>query len=271
MKLQNKRALITGGNSGIGLATAQLFVAEGARVAILGRSQAKLEAAVKSLGDGNIGLQADAKDNEATNRAITQAAEQLGGLDIVIANAGIGGMTPLGQTTLEAFEDILKTNVTGVFFTVQAASPYLSSGASIVIVGSVHAGLGAAGYSAYAASKGAVRTMVRVLAAELSPREIRVNLVSPGPIQTPIWDKYGADAFAALEKNIAAIVPLGRFGRAEEVAKSILFLASDDSTYIQAADLAIDGGMNGAPAAAPIFRVKPAAANSESHALSGRS
>ena len=180
VRLANKTAFITGGNSGIGLATARLFVAEGAKVAITGRNQATLEAAAKELGPNALALVADATDIAATELAIRRAVEKFGKLDIVFANAGIPGNTPIGTTTLEAFETVIRTNITSVFFTVQSAAPHLKDGASIILNGSVISVLGNPGYSAYAASKAGVRAMARVMASELSPRGIRVNVVSPG-------------------------------------------------------------------------------------------
>src|ERR1700730_15791613 len=175
VRLANKTALITGGNSGIGLATARLFVAEGARVAITGRNQATLEAAAKELGPNALAIVADATDIAATEQAIRQAVEKFGKLDIVFANAGIPGNTPIGGTTLAAFEQVIRTNITSVFFTVQAAAPHLNDGASIILNGSVISVLGNPGYSAYAASKDGVRAMARAMASELSPRGCGAN------------------------------------------------------------------------------------------------
>jgi NAD(P)-dependent dehydrogenase (short-subunit alcohol dehydrogenase family) len=256
MRLANKTALITGGNSGIGLATAKLFVAEGAKVAITGRDQAKLEAAAKELGPNAFAIVADATDVAATEQAVAKAVEKFGKLDIVFANAGIGANTPIGGTTLETFESVLKTNITAVFFTVQAAVPYLNDGGSIVLNGSVISVLGSPGYAAYAASKAGVRAMARVMASELSPRGIRVNVVAPGGTTTPIWDRVAPtpDAVVALEKRISKTIPLGRFGKVEEVAKTVLFLASDDASNIQGAEIFVDGGATAAPSGAPIYR-----------------
>jgi NAD(P)-dependent dehydrogenase (short-subunit alcohol dehydrogenase family) len=255
-KLDGKFALITGGNSGIGLATAKLFVAEGAKVAITGRDQAKLEAAAKELGPNAFAIVADATDVAATEQAVAKAVEKFGKLDIVFANAGIGANTPIGGTTLETFESVLKTNITAVFFTVQAAVPYLNDGGSIVLNGSVISVLGSPGYAAYAASKAGVRAMARVMASELSPRGIRVNVVAPGGTTTPIWDRVAPtpDAVVALEKRISKTIPLGRFGKVEEVAKTVLFLASDDASNIQGAEIFVDGGATAAPSGAPIYR-----------------
>jgi len=256
MRLANKTALITGGNSGIGLATARLFIAEGAQVAITGRNRARLDAVARELGPNLLAIQADATDIAATERAVAAAVEAFGGLDIVFANAGIPGSTPVGGTTLATFEQVLSTNITAVFFTVQAAAPHLRDGGSIILNGSVHAVLGMPGYSAYAATKAGVRAMSRVMASELAPRRIRVNTVVPGATRTPIWDRLAPDAaaLAALETRIAKMVPLGRLGDAGELAKAVLFLASDESTYVSGTELVVDGAATGAPSGAPIYR-----------------
>nr|WP_218626120.1 SDR family oxidoreductase [Bradyrhizobium sp. dw_78] len=254
--MANKTALITGGNSGIGLATARLFVKEGAKVTITGRNRATLEETAKELGPNALAVVADATDVAATEAAIKQAAEKFGKLDVVFANAGIPGNTPLGSTTLAAFESVIRTNITSVFFTVQSAVPYLNDGASIILNGSVISVLGNPGYSAYAASKAGVRAMARVMASELSPRRIRVNVVAPGAARTPIWNGAAPtpEAYAALDKRISRAIPLGRLGEADEVAKTVLFLASDDASNIQSAEIFVDGGSTGSPAGAPIYR-----------------
>ncbi len=256
VRLANKTALITGGNSGIGLATARLFVAEGAKVTVTGRNKETLEAAAKELGPNALALTADATDIAATEAAVRRAAERFGKLDILFANAGIPGTTPLGATAPEAFENVLKTNITAVFFTVQAALSHLNDGASIILNGSVISVLGNPGYAAYAASKAGVRAMARVMASELSPRGIRVNVVAPGAARTPIWNGAAPtpDAFAALEKRIARSTPLARMADADDIAKTVLFLASDDSAHIQSAEIFVDGGATGSPAGAPIYR-----------------
>jgi NAD(P)-dependent dehydrogenase (short-subunit alcohol dehydrogenase family) len=256
VRLKNKTAFITGGNSGIGLATAKLFVAEGARVAITGRNQTTLEAAAKELGPNAIAIVADANDVAATERAVAEAVKKFGKLDIVFANAGIPGSTPIGGTTLEAFESVIRTNITSVFFTVQAAVPHLNDGGSIILNGSVISVLGNPGYAAYAASKAGVRGMARVMASELAPRGIRVNVVAPGAAKTPIWNGAAptAEAFAVLDQRISRSIPLGRLGEAEEVAKTVLFLASDDASNVNGAEIFVDGGSTGAPAGAPIYR-----------------
>src|SRR5947208_14707079 len=256
VRLANKAALITGGNSGIGVTTARVFVAEGEQVTITGRNRVTLEAAAEELGPNALSVVADATDIAATEAAIKRAAAKFGKLDILFANAGIAGGTPLGSATLETFENVLRTNITAVFFTVQAAVPYLNDGASIILNGSVISVLGNPGYAAYAASKAGVRAMARVMASELSPRGIRVNVVSPGGTSTPIWNRTAPtpEAMVALEARISKAIPLGRFGKPEQVAKTVLFLASDDASNIQSAEIFVDGGSTGSPAGAPIYR-----------------
>ena len=256
VRLADKTALITGGNGGIGFATAKLFAAEGARVVITGRNKETLDAAARELGPNALAIVADATDIAASEAAIKQAVAKFGKLDIVFANAGIAGGTPLGSATLETFEQIIRTNITAVFFTVQAAVPYLNDGASIILNGSVISVLGNPGYSAYAASKAGVRAMARVMASELSPRNIRVNVVSPGATRTPIWGPAVAtpEAEKAFEKRIGASTPLGRLGEPDHISKTVLFLASDDSAHVQAQELFVDGGSTASPAGAPIYR-----------------
>jgi NAD(P)-dependent dehydrogenase (short-subunit alcohol dehydrogenase family) len=255
-RLANKTAFITGGNSGIGLATAKLFIAEGARVTITGRNKETLAAAAKELGPNALAIVADANDVAATEAAVKQAAEKFGKLDIVFANAGIPGLTPVGKTSLEAFEQVIRTNLTSVFFTVQAALPYLNDNASIILNGSVISVLGNPGWSAYAATKAGVHAIARVLASELSPRGIRVNVVAPGAVRTPIWNGLAptADAFAALEKRLASTTPLGRIAEPHHIAKTVLFLASDDAAHVQGQEIFVDGGATSSPAGAPVLR-----------------
>ena len=254
MRLANKTALITGGNSGIGLATARLFLAEGARVAIIGRNKKTLDAAAETLGRDVLAIRADVTDVESMEQAVATTAERFGKLDVVFANAGIAEPSPLGRTSLETFEQVIRTNLTAVFFTVQAALPHLRDGASIILNGSVHAVLGIPGWSAYAAAKGGVRTMTRNLASELAPRGIRVNQVTPGGTKTPLWWPLAPtdDAMKALEARVARGVPLGRMSEADEVAKAALYLASDDALNVTATEIVIDGGTTGAPYGAPI-------------------
>jgi NAD(P)-dependent dehydrogenase (short-subunit alcohol dehydrogenase family) len=255
-RLAGKTALITGGNSGIGFATAKLFVDEGAKVIITGRNQATLDQAAKALGPNALAVVADATDIAATEAAIKKGVDKFGKLDIVFANAGIPGQTPVGGTTLAAFENVIRTNITSVFFTVQAAVAQMNDGGSIILNGSVISVLGNPGYSAYAASKAGVRAMARVMASELSPRGIRVNVVAPGAAKTPIWNGAAptADAFEALQKRIERSTPLARMAEADHIAKTVLFLASDDSVHVQSVEIFVDGGSTGSPAGAPIYR-----------------
>ena len=259
MKLAGKKALITGGNSGIGLATARLFIAEGAEVAITGRDQATLDEAVAELGPKAHGYRADVTAAEDRKRLFADLADDFGKLDIVFANAGIGGRTATGTTEEAAFEKIIHTNLNGAFFTVNSAAPLLNDNGSIVFNGSVHNYLGQPGYAAYAATKGGLVSMARAIAGDLAPRKIRVNVVAPGATKTPIW-KRGARANASAEESAklsdfySSVVPLGRWGEPEELAKAVLFLASNDSSYVNAVELVVDGGATGAPFGAPILR-----------------
>ena len=255
-RLANKVALITGGNSGIGLATARAFVAEGARVAITGRNQETLDQAAKELGDKVLAIKADTTNVEDLERAVAATVKAFGKIDALFANAGIGGATPLGGTTLKAFEDVIRTNLTAVFFTVQAAAPHLNDNASVILNGSVHTALGAPGYAAYAATKAGVTGMSRVLASELAPRGIRVNVVAPGGTKTPIWKGAAPtdEAFKALEQRIAYSTPLGRMGEADDIAKTVLFLASDDARHVSATEIFVDGGTIGARMGAALYR-----------------
>jgi NAD(P)-dependent dehydrogenase (short-subunit alcohol dehydrogenase family) len=257
MRLEGKVALITGGNSGIGLATAKLFLAEGAKVCITGRNQKRLDAAALELGPEALVLKADVTDLSAMERSIAATVKRFGNLDIVFANAGTGSFTPVGSTSFQCFDEILRVNVTSTFFIVQACLPYLNQGASVVFNSSVQNVNGRPGLSAYAASKAAVRTMARVLASELSPRGIRVNVVSPGAVDTPIWEAAvpRGEEKGAFYKKVERGIPLGRMGDPMEVASAVLFLASDESSYMQASELVVDGGATGAPLGAPIYRV----------------
>lgn len=257
MKLEGKKALITGGNSGIGFATAKLFLAEGAEVAITGRNQETLDAAVAELGPKAIGFRGDVTDSASRKVIFKAAAEKLKHFDIVFANAGIPGNTPAGSTSEELFEEIIRVNLTSVFFTVQDALPYLQDGGAVVLNGSVIGTLGQPGYSAYSASKAGVRALARTLAGDLSPRGIRVNVVAPGATKTPIWSRGGRrsdEETGELAKKIAGQIALGRWGEAEEIAKAVVFLASDDASYVQGVELFVDGGFTGTPFGGPAYR-----------------
>jgi NAD(P)-dependent dehydrogenase (short-subunit alcohol dehydrogenase family) len=256
MKLEGKKALITGGNSGIGLATAQLFIQEGAQVAITGRDQKTLDEAAKLLGPKATAYRADVTDSGARKDLFEKITKDFGHLDIVFANAGIAGQTKAGSTDEATFENIIRINLTGAFLTVESALPILEDGSSIIFNGSVIGTLGQAGYAAYAASKAGLRGLSRSLAADLAPRRIRVNVVSPGPIKTPIWGRTGRsqEETGELATRIAATIPLGRLGEPEELAKAVLFLASDDSSYVNAIEFFVDGGAVGTPFGGPAFR-----------------
>jgi NAD(P)-dependent dehydrogenase (short-subunit alcohol dehydrogenase family) len=253
MRLAGKVAFITGGNSGIGLATAKRFIAEGAKVAIAGRSQQTLQEAAAALGPNLLPLQTDLRDVKAIDVAIEKAVSAFGKIDILFANAGASGATRVGDTTLDAFNVIIETNLTGVFFTVQAAAPHINDGGSIILNGSVHAVMGWPYYSAYAATKGAVRSMTRVMASEFAGRRIRVNQVTPGATKTPIWSTLAPDAekLAALEQELATTIPLNRLAEADELADAVMFLASNESTYLTGSEIVVDGGSTGLPLGAP--------------------
>jgi NAD(P)-dependent dehydrogenase (short-subunit alcohol dehydrogenase family) len=259
MKLSGKKALVTGGNSGIGLATARLFIAEGAEVAITGRNQETLDEAVAELGPKARGYRVDMTVREDRRRLFSALAKDFSNLDIVFANAGIAGKTPTGTTDEAVFENIINTNLNSVFFTVNSAAPLLNPDGSVIINGSVHNYLGQSGMAAYAATKGGVVSMARAIAADLAPRGIRVNVVAPGWTKTPIW-KRGARANSSAEESAKLVdfyssaIPLGRWGEAEEMAKAVLFLASEDSSYVNSIELVVDGGATGAPFGAPAFR-----------------
>ncbi|MBB6144322.1 NAD(P)-dependent dehydrogenase (short-subunit alcohol dehydrogenase family) [Silvibacterium bohemicum] len=252
MKLTGKKALITGGNSGIGLATAKLFIQEGAEVAITGRDEKTLASAVAELGSNAKGYRVDVADAVGRKAFFDELTKDFGGLDIVFVNAGLSGVTPTGATDEAVFEEIIQVNLSGAFFTVDAAAPLLRDGAAIIFNGSVHSYTGQPGSAAYAASKGGLRSMANAIASDLAPRGIRVNVVSPGPIKTPIWRRGLSSALSDEQraeriKLISSMVPLGRFGETEEIAKAVLFLASDDSSYVNAIELMVDGGITGAP------------------------
>jgi NAD(P)-dependent dehydrogenase (short-subunit alcohol dehydrogenase family) len=256
MRFSGKTALVTGGNSGIGFAAASRLIAEGARVAITGRDREKLDKAAAELGANALAIQADLDDPAVIESLFGQIGEAFGSLDIVFANAGISGPTPLGGTSAAAFEAILRTNLTAVFLTVQAALPLMKAGGAIVLNGSVMRELGSPGSAAYSATKAGVTGMAKVFAAELAPRGIRVNTVIPGATRTPIWTR-GARAGATLDATEQALAPriaLGRLALPEEVAGAALFLASDEAAGITAAEIVVDGGATGAPYGGPMFR-----------------
>jgi NAD(P)-dependent dehydrogenase (short-subunit alcohol dehydrogenase family) len=244
-RLEGKTALITGGTTGIGRATAELFIQEGARVAITGQNAERVAEAAAALGHGTLGLRADASSASDMADVAKRLQAEFGGLDIVFANAGIAHPRPLGDVDEAHIDQQFNVNVKGVIYTVQKLLPILRKPASIVLTASTVAELGTAGMSVYAATKAAVRSLARTLSAELSPQGVRVNVVSPGPIETPIFGKMGLPQ-AAVDEWAASIqgkVPMARFGQASEVAKAVLFLASDDSSYMLGENVLVDGGM----------------------------
>jgi NAD(P)-dependent dehydrogenase (short-subunit alcohol dehydrogenase family) len=247
MKLKNKVALITGGTSGIGLETAKLFRDEGARVIVTGVNPARLEETSRELGPDVLVLRADLRVRSDIDNVVATIRDKFGHLDILFANAGIGHAAPLEAVTEELLDDQIAINFKGIFFTVQKAAPILSKGGSIVLTTSFLNAVGTPGLSILSATKAAVRSLARSLGAELAPRGIRVNAVSPGPISTPFHSKLGLsendlkDAAAGIE----AQVPLQRFGEANEVAKAVLFLAGEESSFMTGAEVVVDGGLTG--------------------------
>ncbi|ELJ5855531.1 MULTISPECIES: SDR family NAD(P)-dependent oxidoreductase [Enterobacter] len=242
--LSGKIALVTGGSSGIGLATAQELAAQGAKVYITGRRQAELDAAVAEIASTAVGIRADVSKLGDLDEVYARIAKEEGRLDILFANAGGGDMLPLGAITEEQFDRIFGTNVRGVLFTVQKALPLLSAGSSIILTGSTVSIKGTANFSVYSASKAAVRNFARSWALDLQGRGIRVNVVSPGPIKTPgLGDLVPEEHRQGLYDALAAQVPLGRLGAPGEVGKAVAFLASDAASFINATELFVDGGM----------------------------
>jgi NAD(P)-dependent dehydrogenase (short-subunit alcohol dehydrogenase family) len=244
-KLEGKIALVTGGNSGIGLATAKRFVAEGAKVIITGRRKENLDAAVKEVGPNATGIQADASKLEDIDRVYAEVKKQYGRIDVLFVNAGGGEFATIDQVTEEHFDKTFGTNVKGLFFTVQKALPLIPEGGTIVLNASVVSIKGMPAFGVYSATKAAVRSFARTWTNELKDRKIRVNVVSPGPIDTPAVDGLAGDAEQAkqLKANLASQVPLGRMGHPDEIAKVVVFLASDDSSYVAGVELFVDGGM----------------------------
>jgi NAD(P)-dependent dehydrogenase (short-subunit alcohol dehydrogenase family) len=243
-KLDGKVALITGGNSGIGWATAQLFVKEGAYVYVTGRTQAKLDAAVKKIGANVIGVQGDVAKLDDLDRLFAQIKKEKGKLDIVFANAGIAKYAALGEIDEAFYDSIFDGNVKGLLFTVQKALPLLPDGASIILNASIVGSKGLPANSVYSATKAAVRSFARTFTTDLKARKIRVNTISPGPIDTEgLRELFGSSAVGQERlKNINTIIPLGRLGQPDEIAKAVLFLACDDSTFITGIELFVDGG-----------------------------
>ena len=244
-KLEGKIALITGGNSGIGLATAKEFVNEGAYVFITGRRDPELAAAVKEIGRNVSSVQGDASNLGDLDRLFALIKREKGKLDIVFANAGAANFASLGKITEEHFDSIFNINVRGLLFTVQKALPLMPDGASIILNASIVASKGFSSNSVYSATKGAVRSFARTWTMDLKDRRIRVNAISPGTIDTPGLSDLLASSETGEQrrKMISTMVPLGRFGTPDEIAKAVVFLASDDSSYVTGIELFVDGGI----------------------------
>jgi NAD(P)-dependent dehydrogenase (short-subunit alcohol dehydrogenase family) len=245
-KLEKKVAVITGGTSGIGLAVAQRFVAEGAFVYVFARRQTELDKAVSLIGRNVVGVQGDVSNLVDLDRLYTQVASEKGKIDVLFAGAGIVDPQPLAETTEDSFDKVFATNTRGLAFTVKKALPLLNDGGAIIVITSIAEHKGIPGFTSYSATKAAVRSFVRTWTAELKDRRIRVNAISPGPIDTPIFEqqaptKEGADQARA---QFAAAVPFGRLGRPQEIASAALFLASDEASFIAGVNLPVDGGMS---------------------------
>ncbi len=243
-KLDGKIALVTGGTTGIGLATAKRFIEEGARVVITGQNAERLEQAKADLGQAVDAVQADVRSIDDLDRLAGVIRDRFGGLDILFANAGIAKFSPFDEFDAEAVSELIDVNIKGAFYTVQKIAPILRDGARVVLTSSMANQTGVPGTSVYAATKAAVRSLARTFSAELINRGIRVNTVSPGPVATPIFGKLGmSDAqLDDMSKQFAAQVPMGRFADPDEIAKAVLFLVSDDSSFVLGEDLVVDGG-----------------------------
>ncbi|HEV8369648.1 MAG TPA: SDR family oxidoreductase [Pyrinomonadaceae bacterium] len=245
-KLEGKIAVVTGGNSGIGLATAKEFSNQGARVAISGRDQKTLDSAKQEIGNGVLAVKADSSNLRDIDRLFSTVNKEFGRIDVLFVNAGVGKFLPVENVTEEFFDQIVDTNFKGAYFTIQKALPLLNDNASIILNSSISAHIGMPTSSVYAASKAALLTLARTLSAELIGRGIRVNAVSPGPVATPIFNRMGLapEDRDELAKNIQEQVPMKRFGLPEEIAKTVLFLASSDSSFLLGTEIVADGGMS---------------------------
>ncbi|AMV48344.1 SDR family oxidoreductase [Paraburkholderia caribensis] len=246
MKLQGKTALITGGTSGIGLATAKLFINEGARVAVTGRDESRFAEVRNQLGSEALIIPADVRSTPDLQRLAHEVESAFGDLNIFFANAGIALPSPLASTDESRYDEVIDTNIKGVFFSMQAVAPLLADGGSVILVTSFLNRVGRDGLSLLSASKAAVRSLARTWSRELLPRRIRVNAVSPGAIDTPLHARSGGtpEQIQARKSEIASRVPIGRLGRANEIAQAVLYLASDDSRYVIGTELVIDGGIS---------------------------
>ncbi|MDD7885776.1 SDR family NAD(P)-dependent oxidoreductase [Flavivirga sp. 57AJ16] len=245
-KLKNKVAIITGANSGIGLATAKLFLKEGAKVVLSGRRQEALDEVAKSLEGHFITVLADVSKPEDNIKLIKEATNAYGNIDILFLNAGIAPIAPVTEIDENHYDDTFNINVKGPILAIKAALPHINDGGTILFTSSIVNKKAFDGFGVYSASKGALRSFSKVLASEVKSRGIRVNTIAPGPIDTPIFGKMGLpeDVLEETGKEFAAMVPLGRFGSADEIAKTALFLASEDASYINGVELEVDGGLS---------------------------
>jgi len=247
-KLSNKIAVITGGNSGIGFATAQEFIAQGAKVIITGRSQKSIDEAVASLGENAFGIVNDSGDMAQVKNLGSQVKAIANKIDIIFINAGVGQFNNADQMSEEMFDQIMDVNFKGQYFSLQQLLPLVNDGGSIVLNTSINAHIGMAGASVYAASKAALLSLAKNLSAELLPRKIRVNAVSPGPVTTPLHSaaklNITEEQLSQMGEGITSQIPIGRFGTVEELAKVVAFFASGDSTFVLGAELIADGGMS---------------------------
>jgi len=243
-RLEGKVAVVTGGNSGIGLATAKRLQKEGAKVAIAGRSRKTLDDAVRSIGNGVVAVQADVAKLTDVDKLYAEVSKKLGKIDVLFVNAGVAKFAPLAETSESLYDEQFDINIKGAYFTIQKALPFLNDGASIILNTSVAGSTGNPGASAYSATKAALRSLARTAAAELVGRGIRVNTVAPGPIVTPILGRTGLpqEAIDEFTKRIVERVPMKRFGQPEEVAGAVAFLASQDASYITGVEINVDGG-----------------------------
>lgn len=244
-EFRGKRIFITGGNSGIGRAAAEAFARHGARVAIMGRDPRTLADTRASLGDGGLSIQGDVSKLPDIDAAVAAVREDFGAIDVLIASAGISPILPIDKVTEEFFDRVIGVNLKGAFFTMQKCAPLLVDGGAVILLGSSGARKGVGGMSVYSASKAGLRALARSFSAELMPRRIRVNVLSPGPVRTPIVDRLGVpDHIAAqLTENIRKQVPLQRLGETREMVAALMFLASADSAFVVGADLRADGGL----------------------------
>jgi NAD(P)-dependent dehydrogenase (short-subunit alcohol dehydrogenase family) len=244
-KLEKKVAVVTGGNSGIGLATAELFAREGAKVAITGRNQATIDKALAAIGGSALGIVSDVKDLKSLEAQYQAIGAKLGKIDVLVINAGIYIPGAIGDLTEAQFDELSDINFKGVFFSVQKALPYLNDGASIILTSSSLADMGVTGVSVYSATKGAVNVLAKSFSNELAAHGIRVNILSPGPVDTPIMTRDGGSVedYENAKKYLSGKTVVGRMGLSEEIAEGFLFLASDASRYMTGSELLIDGGM----------------------------